>query len=186
MFRLSPSTNKWIKQLLVLAVAGTFFIITGTLLFANSSYFTKEGHFVEQPIAFPHELHTNQLGLHCTFCHTQVDRESTAGIPSMETCYGCHQEILKNTEFLRPVREAYENKKPLRWNRVNRVPDHVYFHHASHIKAGVSCQSCHGDVEHMPLISKEKPLTMQWCLDCHRQQDPPLNQRLQDCYTCHR
>lgn len=186
MFRLSPSQNKWLKHICLLVIVGALFILTVTWLFANSSYVTKVGHYVEQPVPFPHELHTNQLGLDCTFCHTQANRNSEAGIPSMETCYGCHQEILKNTEFLRPVRWAYEKKRPVRWNRVNRLPDHVYFHHASHVRAGVHCESCHGNVKGMPLMTKEKPLTMEWCLGCHRDQDYPTNEKLQDCYTCHR
>jgi hypothetical protein len=186
MFRLSSSQNKWLKQIIILILGGGVFVVTGTWLFANSSYVTKVGHYEEQPVPFPHELHTNQLGLQCTFCHSQVEHDSDAGMPSMETCYGCHQEILKNTELLAPVRNGYLNKEPLRWNRVNHVADHVYFHHASHIRAGVSCESCHGNVTGMPLMAKEKPLTMQWCLDCHKQQKSPLNQKLQDCYTCHR
>lgn len=186
MFRLSPSTNTWIKQLFALVIIGGALLVTAGLLFANSSYFNKRGHFIEQPIAFPHELHVNQLGLDCRFCHTQVERNANAGIPSMETCYGCHREILSNTEFLKPVRESYTNKEALPWNRVNRLADHVYFHHASHVRAGVACQRCHGDVEHAPLMMKENELTMQWCLDCHRSQKSPVREKLMDCNTCHR
>jgi hypothetical protein len=186
MFRLSTRANRWIKHLIVLVLAGSVFFVTASWLFANSSYFSRKGHFVEQPIAFPHELHVNQLGLDCRFCHTQVDKDSHAGIPSMETCYGCHREILSQTDFLKPVRDAYQNKKALPWKRVNNLADHVYFHHAGHIRAGVACESCHGDVAHQPLIAKEKPLTMEWCLSCHKNQNEPLRQKLMDCSTCHR
>jgi hypothetical protein len=192
MFRLKPHYNKLLKQVLVMLVFLGCFLVSVSLLFGKSSYFSEEGHFKEQPIAFSHQQHTDEVGLDCTFCHTQVERSDFAGMPSAETCFGCHQDILKKSSYLDIVRNSYSQKKPLLWNRVNRLPDHVYFHHARHVNAGIACTHCHGDAHDMPLMTKQQDFTMQWCLSCHKDHHPgsegptALNTRLQDCYTCHR
>lgn len=192
MFKLKSSTNQLLKQLFLFIVLISGCLLTGTWLFANSSYFSRVGHFEEQPIAFSHELHTKDLGLDCTFCHTGVNHEANAGMPTMETCWGCHQDVLKHSDFLDPVRNSYLSEKPLKWKRVNLVADHVYFHHGKHIKAGVSCNACHGDAHEMPLMAQQQKFEMQFCLNCHKnahedyERPRSENQRLKDCYTCHR
>lgn len=186
LIRFSRTANKILKQAIIIFLLTGGVIVCLAVVFNDSSYNTHVGHYKEQPVPFPHNLHAGELGLDCKFCHTQVDRSDTAGIPSMETCYGCHREVLKTSGKLEPVRNSYLHQKSLKWNRVNRLPDHVHFHHASHINAGVTCNTCHGNVEKMPLMTKQQDLTMEWCLGCHKQQDKSLNPRLQDCYTCHR
>lgn len=150
--------------------------------FSNSPFITDAGYFKEQPIAFSHQTHVGDVGLDCQFCHASVDKSSSAGMPSPETCYGCHREILSNSKFMAPIKEAIDQKKSIPWAKVNSLADHVYFHHGQHIKSGVSCKSCHGDVEHMPLMATEQRFSMEFCLNCHRTQGPEL----QGCYTCHR
>lgn len=192
MIHFSKATNKLIKQGLILLILILGGVISMSVIFNDSPFVTKVGYYQEQPVPFPHRTHVKELGLECVFCHTQVERSDTAGIPAMETCYGCHKEILTQSKMLEPVRESYREKKPLKWNRVNRLPDHVYFYHRSHIEAGISCTTCHGDVENMALTTKAHQLSMSWCLKCHQNihgEDQMINGkniRLQDCYTCHR
>jgi hypothetical protein len=108
------------------------------------------------------------LGLDCRYCHTSVETSSFAGIPPTETCMTCHSQIWSESPMLEPVRESYRTNRPLAWNRVHDLPDFAYFNHGIHVAKGVGCVSCHGRVDLMPLMWKEQPLTMEWCLGCHR------------------
>ena len=100
---------------------------------------------------------------------TTVSRRSTvAAVPPTETCMTCHSQIWTNAAMLEPVRESFASGAPIHWSQVNRLPDYVYFDHSVHIAKGVGCTTCHGEVERMPLMRQSAPLTMQWCLDCHR------------------
>lgn len=182
MFKLSQRTNRLIKQIFVITILVTGTGIFAAVVFSNSLFVTGVGQFVEQPLAFSHQLHVSDVGLKCEYCHSGTTHKNSADMPSLETCYGCHQEILKNTEFLKPVREGYTKKTSIKWNRVNKLADHVHFDHSRHIKANVACTTCHGDVGTMPLVAPAHHFSMKYCLDCHRTQSP----KLQDCYTCHR
>ncbi|MGN6551045.1 MAG: cytochrome c3 family protein [Pararhizobium sp.] len=122
----------------------------------------------EQPVPFSHKHHVGALGLDCRYCHTSVDKASFAGIPPTSTCMTCHSQLWTNAKVLAPVRQSLAENKPLHWNRVYKLPDYVYFDHSVHIKNGVGCTSCHGDMRTQPLTEKKTPLTMGWCLSCHR------------------
>jgi hypothetical protein len=80
----------------------------------------------------------------------------------------CHSQIWSDSPMLAPVRESLKNNKPLAWSRLHDLPDFVYFHHGIHVQKGVGCVECHGRIDQMPLTYKDKPLTMEWCLECHR------------------
>lgn len=184
MFKLTKAQNLLVKQLFIMVILLAALLAGGALLFAKSSYVTEVGHFKEQPIHFSHETHANQVGMDCRFCHTGVEHSNSAGMPSNETCYGCHREVLSYTEYLKPIREKYKANRSLGWNRVNKLADHVHFNHKKHIDSKIACTTCHGDVAQMPLMGTANDFTMKYCLDCHRtQKEAP---RLQDCYTCHR
>jgi hypothetical protein len=129
---------------------------------------------VGQPVPFSHEHHVAGLGIDCRFCHTSVEVSANAGLPPTYTCMTCHSQIWTNAEMLAPVRESLANDKPIVWNRVNDLPDYVYFNHSVHIAKGVGCSSCHGEVDRMPLTHKAASLTMEFCLDCHRDPGPRL------------
>lgn len=178
MKKLTRAQNLLIKQIIVLALLSAGIMIGASVIFANSSWVTGAGHFKVQEIPFSHQTHVSGVGLDCEYCHTGVRQKSHADFPSTETCLGCHQEILKEAGLLNPVRL----KKPLRWNRVNELADHVHFNHSAHVTTGISCTTCHGEVSQMPLMAPSRPFSMKYCLDCHRTEGP----RLQDCYTCHR
>jgi len=104
----------------------------------------------------------------CYYCHYTVDKSSHAAVPPTEVCMNCHTRVKATSPRLEKVRGSYETGKPIEWVRVHRVPDYVFFNHQAHVKAGVSCVSCHGRVDHMPLMWQEATLQMEWCLNCHR------------------
>ncbi|HEY0781139.1 MAG TPA: cytochrome c3 family protein [Thermoanaerobaculia bacterium] len=141
----------------------------------RSSYITRQGEIHEQPVPFSHQHHVAGLGIHCLYCHTSVEKSSFAGLPPTATCMNCHRQIWTNAELLAPVRASYANNTPLKWTRVHDLPDYVYFNHSVHIAKGIGCVSCHGEVDKMQLMAQDQPLTMEWCLSCHR--DPGKNVR---------
>ena len=122
----------------------------------------------EQPVPFSHEHHSRGLGIDCRYCHTSVEVSANAGMPPTYTCMSCHSQIWKNAPMLEPVRASLREDKGIPWNKVHQLPDFVYFNHGIHVQKGVGCTECHGRIDHMPLAWKEKPLTMEWCLNCHR------------------
>ncbi|MEZ5786441.1 MAG: cytochrome c3 family protein [Xanthobacteraceae bacterium] len=143
----------------------------------RSSYVTGEGVTREQPIPFSHAHHVGGLGIDCRYCHGAVEKARFAGLPPTETCMTCHSQIWTNAEMLAPVRASLAEQRPLRWRRVNNLPGYVYFDHSVHVTNGVGCATCHGRVDRMPLMRQAAPLTMSWCLDCHRFPQPHLRPR---------
>ena len=133
-----------------------------------SGYNTNQSAFVEQPIQFSHAHHVGGMGIDCRYCHTSVEESAFANIPPTKTCMNCHSQIWTNAPILEPVRASFREGKPLQWTRVHDLPDFVYFNHSIHVKQGVGCATCHGQVDKMPLMYQESTLMMQWCLDCHR------------------
>jgi hypothetical protein len=133
-----------------------------------SGYNTNQGVFVEQPIQFSHAHHVGGMGIDCRYCHTSVEESAFANIPPTKTCMNCHSQIWTNAPILEPVRASFRDGKPLQWTRVHDLPDFVYFNHSIHVRQGVGCATCHGQVDKMPLMYQQSTLMMQWCLDCHR------------------
>lgn len=144
-------------------------------LVAHSGYVTRQGEVLPQPVPFSHDHHVGQIGIDCRYCHTAVEKSSSAGIPPTQTCMNCHNQLWTNAELLEPVRSSYRTGEPIKWNRVHDLPGFVYFDHSIHVAKGVACVSCHGQVDKMPLMYQNAPLTMEWCLSCHR--DPVKNIR---------
>ena len=147
-----------------------------------------------QPIRFSHRIHAGEALIGCTSCHVYAERGPVAGIPSMARCQGCHKFVKEDpekpaiTQELKPLLQLLREQKVIEWVRVNRVPDHVYFTHARHVRAGVKCQECHGPVEKMDVVRQVAPLTMGWCLECHhrKQREVAGRERLTECVTCHK
>jgi hypothetical protein len=162
------------------SIAGValLFIASGTVTYAyfHSTYWNREGVAPLQPILFSHRHHAAELRIDCRNCHSTVESTAFAGMPSTHTCLTCHSQIFTTTSMIRPLVESAAHNLPLEWNRVNRVPDHVYFNHSIHIAKGVACITCHGEVGRMALTVKGEPLTMRWCLDCHRDPAPRLSE----------
>jgi len=132
------------------------------------------GYAPVQPVQYSHALHAGTLGLDCRYCHTTVEQAAFAALPPTQTCMNCHVTILPNSPRLAPVRESYQTGLPLQWVKVHDLPQYVYFNHAAHLNAGVSCVSCHGRVDREEVVAQTAPLSMGWCLECHRQPEPYL------------
>ena len=143
-----------------------------------------------QPIAFPHQVHVQDLQLDCVFCHRMVEEERVASIPSVGLCMTCHSVVGDNrTEVTQKLRPLFESGKPIDWVRVHRVPDFVKFAHDAHVQffskrdgvpASQTCAVCHGDVGSMIKVQQVRSLKMGDCVDCHRQLNAPT-----DCVVCH-
>lgn len=121
----------------------------------------------KQPVAFSHKHHSN-MGIDCLYCHSTIEESPTGAIPPTKTCMNCHNVLWSDAPMLEPVRQSLEQNKALEWVRVHDLPDFAYFDHSIHINKGIGCSTCHGRVDKMPLVWKEKPLFMKWCLECHR------------------
>jgi hypothetical protein len=143
----------------------------------RSPYVTYAGIARPQPAPFSHQHHVAGLGIDCRYCHTSVETSNFAGIPPTATCMNCHRQIWTGAPMLEPVRESFKTGKSLVWNRVNDLPDFVYFNHSIHINKGVGCNTCHGPVDRMPLMYNYASLQMEWCLDCHRAPEKNLRPR---------
>ncbi len=137
-------------------------------LIVRSPYEMMQNVPREQPVPFSHEHHVGGLGIDCRYCHTTVETSSYANIPATKICMNCHSQMWAASPTLEPVRESYRTGKSIEWTRVNDLPDFVYFNHSIHVHSGVGCTTCHGRVDKMPLTWQAQPLTMEWCLDCHR------------------
>ena len=166
------------SRLSILAV-GVFALTLGGVvaLLHTSGYNTRQNEFVEQPIQFSHAHHVGGIGIDCRYCHTSVEDAAFANIPPTKTCMNCHSQIWAQSQYLEPVRESWRTDESIRWIRVNDLPDYVYFNHSIHVKQGVGCATCHGPVDKMPLVYQSAPLTMSWCLDCHRNPDKYVRPR---------
>lgn len=128
----------------------------------------SENEAVEQPVPFSHQHHVGEVGIDCRYCHAGVETDAFAGMPPISTCMTCHSQLFTDQPPLAPLIESWRTGLPLHWNRVNDLPDFVYFDHSIHVAKGVGCVSCHGRVDRMPLMRRVASLSMKWCLDCHR------------------
>jgi len=162
-------------------IFGAIFIVAvllwAAIQFQRSPYVTYEGVRKPQPVPFSHQHHVAGLGIDCRYCHTSVETSSFAGIPPTKTCMNCHSQIWTGAPLLEPVRESFRSGKSLVWTRVNDLPDFVYFNHSIHINKGVGCNTCHGQVDRMPLMYQNASLQMEWCLACHRAPEKVLRPR---------
>lgn len=132
------------------------------------------------PIAFSHETHVDTAELDCQFCHAYARHGPVAGLPPLARCAGCHRFVAAENPDVARLLARFDAGEPLAWPRVHDLPDHVRFTHKRHVRAGVACSACHGDVGRMQLAEQTAPLTMGWCMNCHETQ-----QASTDCLTCH-
>jgi len=209
------STNTLSRLSIFGAVFALGFLAWAFAELDRSSYNTREHMAREQPVPFSHAHHVGGMGIDCRYCHTSVETSSFAGIPPTKTCMNCHSQIWVNSPTLEPVRASYRTDQSIPWVKVHDLPDFVYFNHSIHVKKGVGCETCHGRVDQMALMSQKNNLEMRWCLDCHRHPEQYVRprkyvttmgyvpdgdqeeigrklvqeyhiQKLETCYTCHR
>jgi hypothetical protein len=175
---------KWTNRLPLLLIVGGGLMATavtaGVWYYFTPKYF-RVGYQPIQPVAFSHKTHAGQLGIDCRYCHSSVEKSWFSNIPSASTCMNCHNQVLKDDPRLALVRESAASGKPIPWVQVHRVPDFVYFNHSVHVTRGISCVECHGRIDQMDEVYHAKPLSMSFCLDCHR--DPGAKLRPLDKVT---
>jgi hypothetical protein len=168
---------RW-SNLLPLKIAFCLGAVGAGVVLAINYYATPKalvvGYQPTQPIPFSHKIHVDQLGLDCRYCHSFVDVAGHSNVPSGNTCWNCHQHVQKDSPKLEPLQVSMNpahpryDGKPIEWVRVHKAPDYVYFDHSAHVNRGISCQSCHGDVNRMEVVYQAESHSMGWCLDCHR------------------
>jgi mono/diheme cytochrome c family protein len=159
-----------------------------------------------QPIYFNHVIHAGSFKIDCQHCHADARRSEYAGLPSVERCLGCHKIIgAQDNPEIRKIHDYAGRGEPIPWVRVFKIPEFTYFPHKPHLRAGVACQSCHGPIERMPVVGAQTgpqlandlmhaaglrpgppPLSMGWCIECHRQENAARGTRAPlDCVACH-
>ncbi len=136
--------------------------------------YTRVGYEPIQPVPFQHSVHVEQLGMDCRYCHSFVDQAAHSNLPNTQTCMACHTQVQKENPKLEPVRASWKTGQPIEWVQIHRSPDYVYYNHAAHVNRGISCHSCHGNVNQMEVVQHAKPHSMAWCLDCHRKPENHL------------
>ncbi len=167
----------WTNRLPLMVIAVLLIIassVAGFFWYYGSPRYTDVGYRPKQPQPYSHKLHAGDLGIDCRYCHSDVEKSPNANIPPTQTCMNCHTLIKADSDKLLAVRSSWANKTPLEWVRVHELPDYAYFDHSVHLSAGVGCVSCHGNVAEMEEVTQMEPLSMSWCLDCHRNPEPNL------------
>lgn len=136
---------------------------------------------MQQPVAFSHKIHAGDYKIACEYCHIYARRAAVAGIPSVQRCMGCHKITARANPEVRKLRDYWNRKESIQWQKVTQMPDYVYFEHWPHIRSAIACQTCHGAVETMGQVRQARDLTMSYCVSCHREKQVSI-----DCATCHR
>lgn len=161
-----------------LVLLAALLLAGGAFWFVNA--FDDRGYAPSQPIAFSHRQHAGDLKIDCRFCHFNAERGKHAGIPPMSVCMSCHSVVASDKPAIKKLADiaatgsytdadgSLREGGVVHWNRIHKLPDHVYFDHSAHVAANVACQTCHGPVEDMVVMRQHSKLTMSWCLDCHR------------------
>lgn len=171
---------KWLNKLRVLVGVGLLIgplYVALLVAYGASTETTDVGYAPIQPIRYSHQLHAGELGIDCRYCHNTVEQAAHAAIPPTQTCINCHAKdhgIRQESAKLTLLRESYygserrEPGMPIPWVRVHDLPGYAYFSHSAHVTRGVRCVECHGRVDQMEIVYQANPLSMSWCLDCHR------------------
>ncbi|TDI74060.1 MAG: cytochrome C [Bacteroidetes bacterium] len=158
---------------LIAGLGGGVFVVL-FIWYYFSPEFTDVGYSPEQPIEFSHRFHNGELGLDCQYCHTNVKVASHSNVPSTQTCMNCHSQIKKDSEKLLPLRTSFDSGESVKWLKVHHLPDYAQFSHAIHTNNGIGCETCHGRVDRMEVLTQSKSLAMGWCIDCHREPEKYL------------
>ena len=154
----------------------------------------RTGYAPVQPVAFfSHQTHAGTMKIDCRYCHVGVEGGRHATVPATSVCMNCHAVAQVDSTRIAPVLASARSGEPIEWRRVHRLPDYVYFSHDVHIAAGTGCETCHGRVEQMTTVRQVMPMTMAFCLDCHRNAHeywqawmPGEHVGPENCGACHR
>lgn len=177
MAQIFPKAANYLPIVVVVAAVVVPAVAVAKVWYFFSPEFTDVGYQPIQPVPYSHKLHVGELDLDCRYCHASVEVSPVANVPPTATCMNCHQLVMRDSVALAPIRDSAQSGRPMRWTRVHKLPDYVYFEHRSHVAAGVGCVSCHGQVDQMEVVHQAKSLSMSWCLECHRNPQPSLRPR---------
>jgi hypothetical protein len=168
---------KWANFLLpgiILGVLGAAFYVPTLVALGGSPQTTAVGYSPVQPVPYSHALHAGQLGIDCRYCHNTVEKTAFASLPPTQTCMNCHAAVRTSSAKLLPIRQSWASGKPVEWVKIHNLAQYVYFNHSAHVNHGVGCIECHGRIDRMEQVQQVKPLSMGWCLECHRDPGPHL------------
>jgi hypothetical protein len=166
-------TNKIPLAVGVFAPVLGAFLIFGIWYWWSPMYI-EVGYRPVQPVPFSHALHAGDMGMDCRYCHNTVERSPHAAVPPTQTCMNCHSQVKTDSPRLALVRASFATGESIPWKKVHILPDYAFFDHRPHLASGVGCATCHGRIDGMTVVEQAQPLSMGWCLDCHRDPDPHL------------
>lgn len=172
-FVFPPWSNKLPPISLIAVVMGLVGAIGGIWYYFSPRH-TDVGYEPDQPIPYSHKLHAGDMAMDCRYCHVNVERSAVASVPPTQVCMNCHAQVKQNSPYLAALRESWATGLPIPWVRVHKTPDYAYFDHSRHVTRGVGCAECHGRIDQMVKVKQNQPLSMGWCLDCHRNPAPHL------------
>ncbi len=183
--------DRFVRYVLPIGAACLLTTVGAVAWFAQPDRYVR-GYAPEQPIPYSHALHAGTMRIPCLYCHSGADRSRHAGIPAVETCMNCHRVTKTESPAIKELTALYTSGRPLEWVRVHTLPDYVFFDHRPHVNAGIACQTCHGEVQTMTVLTRRMSMRMGSCLGCHR--DPraalPAGSKIQrgpeHCNACHR
>ena len=177
-----PSWTNWLPVKIIICLGAVGTAVIALAWYSWTPKYSRVGYMPQQPIPFDHSLHAGQLGMDCRYCHSFVENSSHSNLPTAELCWNCHGpgKVKSDSPKLELLRQAMDPNsenytgKPIEWVQVHETPDYAYFNHSVHVNRGVSCVECHGRVDEMAVVYHAKPLSMGFCLDCHRKPENHL------------
>jgi hypothetical protein len=171
-----PEWTETLKKWVTLLVLGAPVYLVALIAYGVTPEAIRIGYQPDQPVPYSRALHAGELGIDCRYCHSVVEYSPKAAIPPAAVCMNCHSTVKKDSDVLMPIRQAFAENEPVHWTRVTDLPDYVYFNHQAHVNASVGCETCHGRIDQMAKVYQAKPLTMEWCVNCHKDPAPALRQ----------
>jgi hypothetical protein len=172
-----PRWANVVPLLLVVGVLGLLTFTTFAIWYWGSPSFVVQGYAPLQPVPYSHKQHAGDYGIDCRYCHNTVEVSPMAAVPPAQTCMNCHTVVKFDSPKLELIRKAVKEGTAVKWVRANKIADFAYFDHSRHLVKGVGCSECHGRVDQMEVVRVNAPLSMAWCLDCHRDPGPRLRPR---------
>lgn len=180
--------KKIVGAAVVLGIVGGVYLFFSLLTNNKLSLGYNINYEPDQPIPYSHELHAGKLKIDCKYCHTSTEESRHASVPSLNICMNCHLTVKTDSPHIQTLMEHYNSGKPVEWQKVHLLPDHVKFNHAAHMLSGKigegkeACFQCHGQVDTMEKVKQVHDLSMGWCVSCHRK---PEHEAPTTCGTCH-
>jgi hypothetical protein len=174
--RLFPkSINRLPLQLTIYSTLLVCVATAGVTYYMTPKY-TRVGYAPVQPVPYSHAKHVGELGLDCRYCHNTIDTAGAA-VPTSQTCMNCHNQLKTASPDLAPIRASYQTGQPVEWVHVHVLPSFVYFDHSIHLNRGISCVECHGKINQMDVVTQVKPMSMGFCLECHRNPEAHVREK---------